>query len=102
MPYTEGQVRTRRLLTRIVAAAFVLLSMQQFVSMPQLRASTRIEQRLARSSTDRKWREVVPAPAAVQLSELATELPARYSRVPTPVNSEPSALRRFQRPPPTV
>lgn len=95
-------MRTRRLLTRVVAAAFLLMAMQQFVAVPVLRASTRIEQRLARSSTDLKWREVVPAPAVAPLPELAAELPLRYSRVPAPVNSEPFALRRFQRPPPTA
>ena len=95
-------MRPRRLLSKVVAAAFLLMAMQQLVAVPIVRESARIEQRLARTSTRLKWREVVPAPAVAELPELAAVLPLLHPPAPQSFSTEALGLRRFQRPPPAL
>lgn len=93
-------MRTRRLISRFVAAAFFLMALQQLAALPTVRTAVRTEQTIARGASARKWKEALPAPAATVVRELAVEpvsLPA--PELPA-VSSETFALRRFQLPPP--
>jgi len=87
---------------RIFAAALFLVVLQQLAAVPSLRAETRVEQRAARGSAMRNWREPAPQGNISREPSVTSERITHAAYEPFLPSESACERFRFQRPPPVA